>query len=43
MHETPVGLEQKAFISVEAFSLLLLRFAKLQMFRSLQMENGLGF
>lgn len=28
MHEIPVGLEQKAFINVEAFLLLLLEFAK---------------
>ena len=41
MHEIPVGLEQKALISVEVVLLLLLEFAKLQMFCSFQMENGL--
>jgi len=41
MHEIPVGLEQKALISIEAVLLLLLEFAKLQMFCSFQMENGL--
>lgn len=41
MHEIPVGLEQKAFISIEAFLLLLLEFVKLQMFCHFHTENGL--